>query len=148
MHLDDQRSCSPLGVVAPKRFPRRLEPPRTPEGTDVVTISAKDLDLISEVVKASRVVDSDDMAKFTSKLEKMDDRIATIHSDLQTMIREHAALKTDITGLAEAWKAGSTLFGIAKAGSKIVGAIAAVVLAVGVIGSVLTHPELWFSKGS
>ena len=113
-----------------------------------MTISAKDLDLISEVVKASRVVDSDDMAKFTSKLEKMDDRIATIHSDLQTMIREHAALKTDITGLAEAWKAGSTLFGIAKAGSKIVGAIAAVVLAVGVIGSVLTHPELWFSKGS
>lgn len=148
MHLDDQRSCSPLGVVAPKRSPRRSEPPRTPEGTDEVTISAKDLDLISEVVKASRVVDSDDMAKFTVKLDSMDSRIATIHSDLQDMIKDHAALKRDITGLAEAWKAGSTLLGTAKVASKVVGAIAAVVLAIGIIGSVITHPELWFSKGS
>jgi len=148
MHLDDQRSCSPLGVVAPKRSPRRKGPPRTPEGTDDVTISAKDLDLISEVVKASRVVDSDDMAKFTNKLDKMDERITTIHADLQTMIREHGALKSDISGLADAWKAGSTLLGIAKVGSKVIGAIAAVVLAIGVIGSIITHPELWFSKGT
>ena len=113
-----------------------------------MTISAKDLDLISEVIKASRVVDSDDMAKFTSKIDGMDQRIATIHTDLQTMIKAHIELKTDLQGLSEAWKAGSTLLGIAKVGSKVVGAIAAFVLAIGVIGSIITHPELWFSKGS
>lgn len=113
-----------------------------------MTISAKDLDLISEVVKASRVVDSDDMAKFTNKLDKMDERMGAIHTDLQRIFHEHSELKADLKGLSEAWKAGSTLLGIAKVGSKVIGAIAAVVLAIGVIGSIITHPELWFSKGS
>jgi hypothetical protein len=125
----------------------RSEPPRTPED-DEVTISAKDLDLISEVIKASRVVDSDDMAKFTSKIDSMNDRITSVHSDLQTMIREHSELKENMQGLMDAWKAGGALLGTAKLASKVVGAVAAFVLAIGVIGSIITHPELWFSKGS
>jgi hypothetical protein len=147
MHLEDQRLCSPLGAVVPMRPSPRSEPPRTFED-DEVTISAKDLDLISEVIKASRVVDSDDMAKFTSKIDGMNDRITTIHSDLQTIIREHSELKENMQGLMDAWKAGGALLGTAKLASKVVGAVAAFVLAIGVIGSIITHPELWFSKGS
>lgn len=147
MHLEDQRLCSPLGAVVPMRPSPRSEPPRTFED-DEVTISAKDLDLISEVIKASRVVDSDDMAKFTSKIDGMNDRITTIHSDLQTMIREHSELKENMQGLMDAWKAGGALLGTAKLASKVVGAVAAFVLAIGVIGSIITHPELWFTKGS
>ena len=147
MHLEDQRLCSPLGAVVPMRPSPRSEPPRTFED-DEVTITAKDLDLISEVVKASRVVDSDDMAKFVTKLDSMDERIASIHTDLQSMIKDHYDLKKDMQGLLEAWKAGGALLGTAKVASKVVGAIAAFVLAIGVIGSIITHPEMWFSKGS
>jgi len=147
MHLIDQRLCSPLGAVVPMRPSPRSEPPRTFED-DEVTITAKDLDLISEVVKASRVVDSDDMAKFVTKLDSMDERIASIHTDLQSMIKDHYDLKKDMQGLLEAWKAGGALLGTAKVASKVVGAIAAFVLAIGVIGSIITHPEMWFSKGS
>jgi hypothetical protein len=93
-------------------------------------------------------VDSDDMAKFTSKIDTMNDRITSVHSDLQLMIADHASLKRDMQGLLEAWKAGGALLGTAKFASKVVGAIAAFVLAIGVIGSIITHPELWFSKGS
>jgi hypothetical protein len=147
MHLTDQRQCSPLGAVVPMRPYPRSEPPRTPED-DELTISAKDLELISEVIKGSRVVDSDDMAKFTQKIDVMNDRITSVHSDLQSIIKDHADLKTDMQGLLEAWRAGGALLGTAKMASKVVGAIAAFVLAIGVIGSIITHPELWFSKGS
>jgi uncharacterized membrane protein YkgB len=88
------------------------------------------------------------MVRFTSKIDSMNDRITSVHSDLQTMIREHSELKENMQGLMDAWKAGGALLGTAKLASKVVGAVAAFVLAIGVIGSIITHPELWFSKGS
>ena len=113
-----------------------------------MAITAKDLEAIVEAVRSTRVLDPHEVRSFTDKLEAVDQRISTIHADVKAMSADHAALKADMQGLLEAWRAAGTLVGSAKVASKIVGAIAAVILAIGVIGAVITHPELWFTKGT
>jgi uncharacterized membrane protein YkgB len=113
-----------------------------------VAITAKDLEAIIEAVRTTRVLDPQDIHAFSEKLEALDTRISTIQQGVRAMSADHAALKQDMQGLLEAWRAAGTLVGTAKVASKVVGAIAALLLAIGVIGAIITHPEVWFTKGT
>jgi hypothetical protein len=113
-----------------------------------VAVTAKDLEAIIEAVKTTRVLDPQDIHAFSEKLEALDTRISTIQQGVRAMAADHAALRNDMQGLLEAWKAAGTLLGTAKVASKVVGGIAAVLLAISVIGAVILHPELWFTKGT
>lgn len=91
-----------------------------------MALTPKDLETIIEAVKASRVVDHHEVAHFSTSLANLEERVTTLHHDVQ--------------GLVQAWQAAGVFVAFAKTA-------AAIVAAIGVIGAIIIHPELWFSGG-
>lgn len=91
-----------------------------------MALTPKDLETIIEAVKSSRVVDHGDLQHFSASLANLEDRVTSLHSDVQ--------------GLVQAWQAAGVFVAFAKTA-------AAIVAAIGVIGAIIIHPELWFSGG-
>jgi hypothetical protein len=88
-----------------------------------MALTAKDLEAIIEAVKTSRVVDQSDLQHFSASLTNLEDRVTSLHDDVQ--------------GLVKAWQAAGVFVTFAKTA-------AAVVAAIGLIGALIFHPEAWF----
>jgi hypothetical protein len=89
-----------------------------------MALTPKDLETIIEAVKSSRVVDHSDLQHFSASLTNLEARVTSLHDDVQ--------------GLVQAWQAAGVFVAFAKTA-------AAVVAAIGVIGALILHPEVWFS---
>lgn len=90
-----------------------------------MALTPKDMEAIIEAVRASHGASREEIHHFTTSLASLESRVTDLHSDVQ--------------GLVQAWQAAGVFVAFAKTA-------AAIVAAIGVIGAIIIHPELWFNR--